>query len=63
MAAPGAAQSVQGTVSITVTDPAGAVIPGAKVELKDAATNDLRTGLSRPVFSKMGGCATLVKVR
>ena len=43
---PAAAQSVQGTVSITVTDPAGAVIPGAKLELKDAATNDLRAGVS-----------------
>ena len=47
IAPPAAAQSVQGTVSITVTDPAGAVIPGAKLELKDAATNDLRAGVSR----------------
>jgi hypothetical protein len=41
------AQSTQGAVNITVTDPAGAVIPGAKVELKAAATNDLRTGESQ----------------
>ena len=41
------AQSVQGTVNITVTDPAGAVIPAAKLELKAVATNDLRTGLSK----------------
>jgi Carboxypeptidase regulatory-like domain len=47
IALPASAQSVQGTVSITVTDPAGAVIPGAKLELKDAATNDLRAGLSQ----------------
>ena len=44
---PASAQSVQGTVSITVTDPAGAVIPAAKLELQDAATNDTRTGLSQ----------------
>ncbi len=41
------AQSVQGTVSITVIDPAGAVIPDAGLELKASATNDLRTGRSR----------------
>jgi len=45
--APAGAQSVQGTVSVTVTDPAGAVIPAAKLELKDAGTNDLRTGFSQ----------------
>src|SRR5579872_3428078 len=41
------AQSVQGAVSITVTDPAGAIIPGAKLDLKAAATNDLRTAVSQ----------------
>ena len=41
------AQSVQGAVNVTVTDPAGAVIPGATLELKAIATNDLRTGLSQ----------------
>jgi hypothetical protein len=46
-APPLVAQSVQGAVSITVTDPANAVIPGAKLELKATATNDLRTGTSQ----------------
>ncbi|HEV3199402.1 MAG TPA: carboxypeptidase regulatory-like domain-containing protein [Bryobacteraceae bacterium] len=41
------AQSVQGAVSITVTDPANAVIPSAKLELKATDTNDLRTGVSQ----------------
>jgi hypothetical protein len=47
IAVPARAQSVQGTVSVTVTDPAGAVVPGAKLELKDTATNDLHSGLSQ----------------
>ncbi len=47
IALPAAAQSTQGTVSITVTDPAGAVIPAAKLELKAADTNDLHSGLSQ----------------
>ena len=34
-------------MNITVTDPAGAVIPGATLELKAIATNDLRTGTSQ----------------
>ncbi len=41
------AQSVQGTVNVTVIDPAGALIAGATLELKAVATNDLRTGLSQ----------------
>jgi hypothetical protein len=40
-------QSVQGTVSVTVMDQAGAVIPDAKLELKAVSTNDLRSGLSQ----------------
>jgi hypothetical protein len=48
LAAPGLwAQSTQGAVSITVTDPAGAVVPGAKLELRAAATNDLRTATTQ----------------
>jgi len=35
-------QASQGTVSVTVTDPAGAVIPGAKLELRDLSSNDVR---------------------
>jgi hypothetical protein len=37
------AQSTQGSVSVTVTDPAGALIPAAKLELRDLGSNDLRT--------------------
>src|ERR1035441_10208711 len=48
LAAPGLwAQSTQGAVSITVTDPAGAIVPGAKLELRAAATNDLRTATTQ----------------
>ena len=36
------AQSSQGTMSITVIDPGGATVPGAKLELRDLGTNDLR---------------------
>ena len=46
---PSWAQSVQGAVSITVTDPAGAVIPGAVLELKAVATNDLRTAQTQEI--------------
>ena len=40
-------QSVQGSVNVVVTDPAGGLIPDAKLELKASATNDLRTGASQ----------------
>jgi len=40
------AQQTQGSVSVTVIDPAGAVIPGAKLDLKATATNDLRTAVT-----------------
>lgn len=35
-------QTSRGTVSGTVTDPSGAVVPGAEVELKDPSTNQVR---------------------
>jgi Carboxypeptidase regulatory-like domain len=41
------AQSTQGTISITVTDPAGAVVPSAALQLKAIETNDLRTASSQ----------------
>src|ERR1700733_1786180 len=41
------AQSTQGGVGITVTDPGGAVVPGAKLELRDLASNELQTASSR----------------
>ena len=41
------AQQTQGSVNVTIVDPAGAVIPGAKLELKATATNDLRNGESQ----------------
>ena len=48
LAAPGLwAQSTQGAISITVTDPAGAVVPGARLELRADATNDLRTATTQ----------------
>jgi len=41
------AQSTQGTVSVAVTDPTGAVIPGAKLELRDLTTNELQTATTQ----------------
>jgi hypothetical protein len=41
------AQSTQGAVSVTVTDPAGAVIPAAKLELRDLGSNELRTATTQ----------------
>lgn len=38
------AQSTQGTVSVTVVDQAGATVPGASLELRDLASNEVRTG-------------------
>ena len=40
-------QSVQGSINITITDPAGAVVPGAKLDLKAVDTNDLRSATSQ----------------
>jgi hypothetical protein len=40
-------QSTQGAVNITVTDPAGAIVPDAKLELRAIATNDLRTAATQ----------------
>ena len=37
------AQTSRGTVTGSVTDPNGAVIPGAEVQLKNTATNQIRT--------------------
>jgi len=41
------AQSSQGSVNVTVTDPAGAVIPAAKLELRDLGTNELKTAATQ----------------
>ena len=40
-------QSTEGAVSITVTDPAGAMIPNARLDLRKVATNDLRTATTQ----------------
>lgn len=34
----------EGTVSVTVLDPSGSVVPGAQLELRDTATNEVRKG-------------------
>jgi hypothetical protein len=39
--------SSTGTVSVTVPDPSGAIIPGASLELKDLATNDVRKAVTQ----------------
>jgi hypothetical protein len=45
MSAPAAAQNTTtGSITVTVTDPAGAVVPGANLELRDLETNDIRKG-------------------
>jgi hypothetical protein len=40
------AQQIQGNVSVLVVDSSGSVVPGAKLKLVEAATNDTRTNLS-----------------
>ena len=46
LASNGFAQQLTGTLSATVTDSAGAVVPGAKVTMKNAASGDVRTTVS-----------------
>lgn len=41
------AQQTLGTVSVTVVDATGAVVPGAELKLTDLATNDARTAFTR----------------
>jgi hypothetical protein len=45
-----------GTVIGTVTDPSGALVPNAKIELRDTATNSIRTGVTNSAgqFSFVG---------
>jgi hypothetical protein len=40
-------QSTVGTVTVTVLDQSGAVVSGANLELRDLATNDVRTGTTQ----------------
>ncbi len=42
-----AQQGSQGTVSVAVTDPSGSVVPGAKLELRDLASNDVRNAVTQ----------------
>jgi hypothetical protein len=41
------AQQTLGTVTVTVVDSTGAVVPGAQLELTDVATNDVRTATAQ----------------
>ena len=41
------AQQTGGTVSVTVMDSSGLVVPGAQLTLTDLATNDARTGVTK----------------
>lgn len=43
LVSPVCAQHTQGRINVTVLDPQGAVVPGAKLELRDLSTNELRT--------------------
>ncbi|MGH9817743.1 MAG: carboxypeptidase-like regulatory domain-containing protein, partial [Candidatus Acidiferrales bacterium] len=40
-------QHIQGRVNVTVVDPQGSVIPGAKLQLTDAATGEVRSAETR----------------
>jgi hypothetical protein len=41
------AQNTSGTVTVTVLDPGGALVPNTQLALKDLATNDVRSGVTR----------------
>ena len=41
------AQSIEGSINVTVTDPDGAMIPGARLDLRAVATNDLRSAATQ----------------
>src|SRR5205807_8233113 len=41
-----AQNGTQGTVIVTVVDPAGRVVPGANLELRDLSTNDVRKAIT-----------------
>lgn len=42
-----AQQGSQGTINVTVVDPTGSVVPAAKLELRDLASNDVRNGVTQ----------------
>lgn len=46
MASPLPAQTVAGTVTGTITDPSGAVMPGVTVTIRNTDTGEVRTGLT-----------------
>jgi hypothetical protein len=50
-------QHAQGRITVTVLDPQGAVVPGARLNLKDLATNDVRTA-----ETQMAGTYTFVNL-
>ena len=51
------AQGTLGSVSVTVVDPSGGVLPGATLKLTDVATNDSRDGVTQA-----GGSHTFVNL-
>ncbi len=42
-----AQQGSEGTVTVTVTDPSGSVIPDAKIELRDPSSNEVRQAVTQ----------------
>jgi uncharacterized Ntn-hydrolase superfamily protein len=40
-------QGSEGTIAVTVTDPTGAVVPGAKLHLVDLVTNNARDAVTQ----------------
>jgi hypothetical protein len=47
LVASGQTTSTGGSLNVSVVDPSGAVIPGATLELRDTATNDVRRGATQ----------------
>ncbi|HEV3198702.1 MAG TPA: TonB-dependent receptor [Bryobacteraceae bacterium] len=43
---PAWSQTTNGSVTVTVLDPTGASVPGAQLEIKDVATNDIHKGIT-----------------
>src|ERR1051326_7314204 len=66
LAAWGQTTSTTGSLNVSVVDPSGAAVPDASLELRDAATNDVRHGATQSsgvyTFANLPGSTYQLKV-